>query len=199
MESAAIELEGWWHSAIEEWRKNSTTQNTTVLFPQPAAAAITGEDTTAQAKSQIADVPTVMLQPQHLYKNRHALATVAKPIRRVLIAEPEEDIQMLYRHCLEEQGLELTIVSTGVKCLESVFNAMDSEGFDIIILDTHLKDILGIEIARRIKQRLPDQRIIITSTTACADDIERLGINKDAILKKPFRFSKLLGLIKTEK
>ena len=198
MRSAAIDLGGWWQSAPEGCIKSTATQNITVTFPQHAAP-FTGEDTTAQANSGTAEVPSVLLQPQHHYKHRHAMATVAKPIRRILIAEPEEDIQMLYQHCLEEQGLVLTIVSTGGKCLESVFNAIDSEGFDIIILDTHLKDISGIEIARRVKQRLPDQRIIITSTTASADDIERLGINKDDILKKPFRFPKLLGLITTEK
>jgi DNA-binding response OmpR family regulator len=131
--------------------------------------------------------------------HRHAVAAVAKPIRRILIAEPEEDIQMLYRHCLDARGLELTIVSTGNKCLESVFNSIDNEGFDIIILDTHLKDISGIEIARMIKQRLQDQRIIITSTTVSANDMKRLGIIKDDILKKPFRFYKLLSLIRSEK
>jgi DNA-binding response OmpR family regulator len=62
-----------------------------------------------------------------------------------------------------------------------------------------LKDISGVVAARQIKQRLPDQRIIITTTTAPADEIERvIGISKDNILQKPFYFSKLLDLIKAE-
>jgi DNA-binding response OmpR family regulator len=64
-----------------------------------------------------------------------------------------------------------------------------------------LKDTSGIEVARRIKQRLPDPRIIITCTTgASADKIEHVGMSKDDdVLQKPFHFSKLLGLIKPEK
>jgi DNA-binding response OmpR family regulator len=108
---------------------------------------------------------------------------------------------MLYRLYLESRGLEVTIVSTGGKCLDSVFNTIDSDGFDTIILETHLKGITGIEVARKTKQRLPDQRIIITSTTdASADEIEHVGMGKDDdVLQKPFHFSKLLGLIKPEK
>jgi DNA-binding response OmpR family regulator len=108
---------------------------------------------------------------------------------------------MLYRLYLDPRGLEVTIVSTGGKCLDYVFNTVDSEGFDTIILDTHLKDISSIEVARKIKQRLPDQRIIITSTTgASADEIEHICMSKDDdVLQKPFHFSKLLSLIKPEK
>ncbi len=76
---------------------------------------------------------------------------VAGPARRVLIAEPEGDIQMLYRLYLESQGLEVTIVSSSANYLDSVFNTLDSDGFDTIILDTHLKDISGIEVARKDK------------------------------------------------
>jgi CheY-like chemotaxis protein len=46
----------------------------------------------------------------------------------------------------------------------------------------------GIEVARKIKQRLPDQRIIIISTTgASADKIEHVGMSKDHdVLQKLF-------------
>jgi CheY-like chemotaxis protein len=125
----------------------------------------------------------------------------SRPARRVLIAEPEGDIQMLYRLYLESRGLKVTIVSSGANCLDSVFNTLDNDGFDTIILDTHLKDISGIEVARKIKQRLPDQRIIITSTTGVhVDEIEPVGLSKAYdVLQKPIYFSKLLGLIKPEK
>jgi CheY-like chemotaxis protein len=189
-----IELESWWHSAHQEWAKNC--QNITVICPHPAA--VFNEETTAHAKAQIAVVHSLMLHARRHYYQQRQTSAVARPIR-LLIAEPEKDIQMLYRRYLDSLGLETTIVSNADRCLESVFNTVESEGFDIIMLDTHLKDISGIEVARKIKQRLPDQRIIITSTTTSADEIERVGISKDNILQKPFGFSKLLGLIKPKK
>ncbi len=186
-----VELESWWNSAHEEWVK--TNQNITVICPHPAL--VFNEKRTAHAKAQIASVHSVILDADY---DRYQAAVVAKPLR-LLIAEPEEDIQMLYRRYLDSLSLDLTVVSTGYDCLESVFNTVESKDFDMIILDTHLKDISGIEIAREIKQRLPDQRIIITTTTTSTDEIERIGITQDGILQKPFRFSKLLGLIKPEK
>lgn len=166
-----VELESWWHNAHQEWTRSS--QNITVICPHPAA--VFNEETTAYAKAQIASVHSVMLEARRLQQQLQSVA-VARPIR-VLVAEPEGDIQMLYRLFLQSQGLEVTIVSTSDKCLESVFNTVYSEGFDVIILDTHLKGISGIEVARKIKQRLPDQRIIITSTTgASADKVEHVGI-----------------------
>ncbi len=192
-----VRLESWWHSAHQEWAKSSSQKNITVICPHPAA--VFNEETTAHAKARIAAVHSVTLEAQIHYCQQHQSAAVARPIRRVLVAEPEGDIQMLYRLYLESQGLEVTIVSTSDKCLESVFNTVYSEGFDTIILDTHLKDISGIEVARKIKQRLPDQRIIITSTTVSADEIEHVGMGKGDILQKPFHFSKLLGLMIPEK
>lgn len=186
-----VELESWWQSAHQEWIKSS--QNITVICPHPVA--VFNERLTAHVKAQIAAVHSIMLQA---HTDKRQTAAVARPIR-VLIAEPEQDIQTIYRLYLDSLGVETTIVSSANKCLESVFNTAESKNFDLIILDTHLKDISGIEVAGKIKQRLPDQRIIITSTTASLDDTERIGITKDNILQKPFGFSKLLGLIKPKK
>jgi CheY-like chemotaxis protein len=201
-----IELESWWDTAHQEWTKSS--QNITVICPQPAAVFNEEEEATAaHAKTQIAAVHNLMLEAsRHPHQKQHPTATTdglaavaTRSIRRVLIAEPEKDIQIIYQLCLDRPGLEITIVPNAAKCFELVFNTKDSRGFDFIILDTHLKDISGVVAARQIKQRLPDQRIIITTTTAPADEIERvIGISKDNILQKPFYFSKLLDLIKAE-
>lgn len=184
-----LKLEGWWQSAHEEWVANH--QNITVICPH--SVAVFDEDTTTvHAKAQISALHSVVLKTRN---DRHEMATVAKPIR-VLIAEPEEDIQIVYRVLLDSLGWEAIIVPDAAKCFESVFNTKDSRSFDMIILDTHLKDIPGIVVAKQIKQRFPDQRIIITTTTMSAGEIERVGISQDDILYKPFSSSKLLGLIK---
>jgi CheY-like chemotaxis protein len=196
-----IELESWWHSAHQEWIKRS--QNITVIHPHPAAAFDEGK-ATVHAKAQIAAVHSVMLEASqcNYYQEQHqqtaAAAIVARPIR-ILIAEPEEDIQLMYRTCLDLLALEVIIVPDAAKCFEHVFDSRDNKGFDIVILDTHLKDISGIIVARQIKQRLPDQRIIITTTTVPADEIEGVGVSRDDIIYKPFSSCKLLGLIKPEK
>ena len=56
------------------------------------------------------------------------------------------------------------MVKNGNKCLEIVFSNTaeddNNNAYDIIILDTHLHDISGFEVARKIRDRLPHKRII---------------------------------------
>ncbi|MGC1931961.1 MAG: response regulator [Candidatus Nitrosopolaris sp.] len=74
-----------------------------------------------------------------------------------------------------------------------------TDGFDIIILDTHLKDIPFIQVAKKIANTKPDQQIIFTSTlpsNIIKQDIDSTGINNNkGILTKPFGFSDLSSLI----
>lgn len=113
---------------------------------------------------------------------------------RVLIAEPEADMQVLYRRFLNTLGLEVVIVEDSSKCLESVFNGGDA-GFDMIILDAHLNNMSGLQVAKQIRARLPDQKIVIT-TTSLVEDLDRTEIGAASVITKPFSFSKLLAMIK---
>ena len=59
------------------------------------------------------------------------------------------------------QYLILVLVESGNKCLESVFSNRDennNNGYDILILDTHLHDISGFDVARKIRDRLPHKK-----------------------------------------
>jgi CheY-like chemotaxis protein len=60
----------------------------------------------------------------------------------------------------------VNIVENGYKCLEIIFSSIDNNcnDYDIIILDTLLHDISGLEVARKIRDRLPHKRIISTTT-----------------------------------
>jgi len=101
---------------------------------------------------------------------------------------------------------EIVITNGGKKCLDEILKSADvdkdkdkTDGFDIIILDTHLKDIPCIQVAKEIANTRPDQQIIFTSTLPSdiiRQDIDSIGIkNNKGILTKPFRFSDLSSLI----
>lgn len=117
---------------------------------------------------------------------------------QILVAEKEPDIQALYKRYLDFAGLKPVIAESGEECLRILF--ANEARFDIVILDTHLSDIDGISLAKKIQERMPDQRIILTSTTWPADglakELKLLGISEKDVLVKPFRFSQLLSLIK---
>ncbi len=85
------------------------------------------------------------------------------------------------------------------KCSELIFSPSD-EGFEVVIIDTHLQNSISsaIELAKTIKNSIPDQRIVITTTfplTEVRSKMTSLGIAKEDVLAKPFALSTLLSLI----
>ena len=81
-----------------------------------------------------------------------------KKTKRILIAEPEPDIRYLYSLYTKQYGFsisDVSIIESGNKCLEIVFSNIEDDnnnnnnnnGYDIIILDTHLHDISGFDVA----------------------------------------------------
>ena len=66
----------------------------------------------------------------------------------------------------------MKVVQNGNKCLEIIYSSREDKNnknnnnndYDIIIVDTHLRDISGLEVARKIRNRLPHKRIILTTT-----------------------------------
>ena len=109
--------------------------------------------------------------------------------KRILIAEPNPDIQFLYSLFAKQYGFsisDVSIVENGNKCLEILLsdtnnnnNNNNNNDYDIIILDTHLHDISGFEVARKIRNRLPHKKIILTTTHSLeyiSNIIDSIGI-----------------------
>ena len=99
----------------------------------------------------------------------------------------------------------MSIVENGNKCLEIVFSntAEDHNNnyndYDIIIVDTHLPDISGFEVERKIRDRLPHKRIILTTTYSLdniSNIIDSIGIKSQDVILKPFNFSELFSILK---
>ena len=67
------------------------------------------------------------------------------------------------------------------------------------MLDTHLHDISGFEVARKIRDRLPHKKIILT-TTYSLDNINKIidsiGLKSQDVLFKPFSYSDLVSIRK---
>ena len=125
-------------------------------------------------------------------------------IKRILIVEPEPDIQYLYSLFTKYNDFvksDVEIVDNGIKCLEYVFSQKVKE-FDIIILDTHIHDISRFEVARKIRDKLPNKKILLTTTYSLnniRNIIDSIGIKSEEVVLKPFRFSKLFSIIESRK
>ena len=126
--------------------------------------------------------------------------------KRILIAEPDSDIHVLYSLFTKQYGFSISdvkVVQNGNKCLEIIDSSREDNNenndYDIFIVDTHLRDISGFEVARKIRDRLPHKRIILTTTYSLdniSSMIDSIGIKSQDVLFKPFSFSDLVSILK---
>ena len=125
---------------------------------------------------------------------------------RILIAEPDSDIHVLYSLFTKQYGFSISdvkVVQNGNKCLEIIDSSREDNNenndYDIFIVDTHLRDISGFEVAKKIRDRLPHKKIILT-TTYSLDNInsmiDSIGIKTQDVLFKPFNYSDLVSILK---
>jgi CheY-like chemotaxis protein len=203
-------LEKWWHNTTTEWAQNN--RNITVVCPHPGV--VLNDPILSDTKGHLNEMHTITIDlKQSTAENQQKKKE--KKTQRILIAEPNSDIQYLYSLFANQYGFsisDMNIVANGNKCLEILFsntvekkeeednnNEDNNNDYDIIILDTHLRDISGFEVARKIRDRLPHKRIILTTTYSLdniSSMIDSLGIKSQDVLFKPFIFSELFSILK---
>ena len=126
--------------------------------------------------------------------------------KRLLIAEPDSDIHVLYSLFTKQYGFSISdvkVVQNGNKCLEIIDSSKEDKiqnnDYDNFIVDTDLRDISGFEVARKIRDRLPHKRIILTTTYSLdniCSMIDSIGIKSQDVLFKPFSYSDLVSILK---
>ena len=192
-------LEWWWNETTTEWRQNN--QNITVVCPHPGL--VLNNPLLSDTKGHLNGTHTITIDLNQSSENQK------RKSKRILIAEPNSDIQYLYSLFTKQFGFSISnvsIVENGNKCLEILLsntaednNNDNDNDYDIIILDTHLPDISGFEVARKIRDRLPHKKIILTTTHSLdniSNIIDSIGIKSEDVILKPFNFSELFSILK---
>lgn len=197
--SECIDLEKWWQTSHSDWIKNN--KNITVVCPHPNHAFKDSEHYIKNKISALHDI-TIDIEDEHSSPYSNRLINRNRQKIKILIAEPESDLRYVYKEYLNGLGLNIEIVENGSKCIEYLLDSKDKveeECFDMVILDSHLRDINGIEVIEQIRKEIPNQRIVFTTTHPLSKIntmVNSFGIDQDDILVKPFSFRKLLSTIK---
>jgi CheY-like chemotaxis protein len=191
-------LEWWWNETTTEWRQNN--QSITVVCPHPGLV-LNNPILSLDTKGRLNGTHTLTIDV-----NQSTVENQKRKPKRILIAEPNSDIRVLYSLFTKRYGFsisDVSIVESGTKCLETIHSSIEDNNnnndYDIIILDTHLPDISGFEVARKIRDRLPHKRIILTTTYSLdniSSMIDTIGIKSQDVLFKPFLFSDLFSILK---
>ena len=80
-------------------------------------------------------------------------------MKKILLVDDEDGIQMLYREELQDAGYEVISAYTGEEGLEK----MRTEIPNLVILDIQMPGMNGIETLRQMKMDNPDLPIILSS------------------------------------
>jgi DNA-binding NarL/FixJ family response regulator len=112
---------------------------------------------------------------------------------RLVLVDDHVLVRQSIRGFLEESNFQVVgEASTGTEAL----NLVNSVQPDLVLLDIHLPEMSGIEVARRIKQDQPDTRIVaLTAYNEAAYQRTLMGIGADGYVLKTAEFKELLQVI----
>jgi two-component system phosphate regulon response regulator PhoB len=105
--------------------------------------------------------------------------------KRILVVDDEEDILELVEYNLAKEGYHITGALTG----EDALNKVQSEAFDLVVLDLMLPGIDGLDVAKRLKSSPKTAQIPIVMLSAKgeeADIVTGLELGADDYITKPF-------------
>jgi two-component system, response regulator, stage 0 sporulation protein F len=78
---------------------------------------------------------------------------------RILVVDDEENIRLLFREELEEEGYEVAVAVNGYDALEK----LKESRFDLVVMDIKMPGMDGIQTLNEIKNANKDQPVILCS------------------------------------
>lgn len=109
---------------------------------------------------------------------------------RILLVEDEPDLVMIIRDRLLAEGYDVTVISDGAE----VQVHLQTNTYDLILLDVMLPNMLGTEICKSLRTSGNQTLILmLTAKGSTNDKIIGLKVGADDYLAKPFDFGELLA------
>jgi signal transduction histidine kinase len=122
-------------------------------------------------------------------RRRVAAATGSE---KILVADDEPDILKILVHSLRDLGYSVVSAQNGVEAVERA-----EADVKLIILDMIMPELDGVAALRRIREKAPHMKVIVTSGYTSPEKtplLESLGIQ--AFVQKPFELVKLARTVR---
>src|SRR5436309_948416 len=109
---------------------------------------------------------------------------------RILVVEDEQKVASALREGLEREQYETVVEHTG----EGAFYRLNTESFDLVLLDLTLPGRDGLQILSTLRERGDRTPVLIlTARDSLEDRVLGLDSGADDYLVKPFAFEEMLA------
>lgn len=110
---------------------------------------------------------------------------------RILLADDDSSILMLLSDVLGDSGYTVVTASSGEECLQ----LLQSQSFDMIILDIMMKGLSGLDVCRKIRGSVSCPILFLSAKDTSKDIVNGLSLGADDYLTKPFVLEELVARI----
>lgn len=107
----------------------------------------------------------------------------------ILLVDDEDTVRRVTSRLLQKLGYEVTTASDGNEALK-ILEEVEKE-FDLILTDVVMPGMTGIEMASRVRELRPDQKILFTSGYTTREYGRAPGQPPKPFMPKPFSMADL--------
>lgn len=111
--------------------------------------------------------------------------------KKILIVEDDADISMIEEAYLQVAGFDTKTVTSGTEAEKLI----ETQDFDLILLDLMLPDKSGYEICREVRGKVDIPILMVTARTESVDKIKGLLYGADDYIAKPFDPAELVARV----
>lgn len=113
--------------------------------------------------------------------------------KKILIVEDEETLRESLERVLSREGYNVVSIDSA----ETALNLLDNDLYDLIITDVILPGITGIELLKKIKERAPEQIVVIMTAFASLETaVESLRAGAYDYIIKPIMHEEIKQVVK---
>ncbi len=120
---------------------------------------------------------------------------------QILIAESDSDLLTLFKEYLSSLGVKTETAASGQEAIEQFLKSKENKRpYNAIVIDTHLYNPSGLDVAKKIRSEKLDQKVVLVTTTPRKnlpeECLKKAGLEDKDILSIPFNLSKLSNVLK---